>query len=444
MAKWRDFELEIIPNMYELGLFKRTMQSRQRLRITAAIALTVLCLLYFGVGRLIHYVALSLSLSYLCIVGLYFCVLIVSYLVALVVGDIMFAGPWLKKMRLGRKFLPDDIEEQKALVKNRNGYFICVWAASFAILVLGCDFVTGSHVHWFHTYGGILYSMNSDSADERKLVLKTISNPYYGEKWQNEEIREKLEELVLDSDNDVRGYAAYICGKAKISEASANLIALLNDHTMPDDVRAEAAIALGRLEWKPARSQLLTVLRERFKQNRSDNVLTPSILYAFFTMKDPIAAPDAMNILQTCLVESCSESVLQYAFFYLKSLRIKQAASTAFDYLSSEHASVSSQCYAADILRFTASPNDVPKMKSAFDHTAQSQECPVVYRKFHGEAAVILFEQDTMRALFVRAIGNLKRPEDYDWIWMVGSNTAENLQTRKVAEMYARANQAKK
>lgn len=443
MAKWHGVELEIIPNMYELGLFKRAMQSRKRLRITAAVALVLLCLLYFGVGRLIHYVLSSLSLSYLCIVGLYFCVLIVSYLIALLVGDIMFAGPWLKKMRLGRKFVPEDIEEQKALVKNRNGYFICVWAASFAVLVLGCDFVTGSHVRWFHTYGGILYSMNSDSTEERTLVLKTISNPYYSKKWQNEEIREKLVDLVSDPDNNVRGFAAYICGKAKISEASEPLITLLNDRSLPPEVRAEAAIALGRLEWKPARSQLLTVLRERFKLDRSDNVLIPSILYAFFTMKDHIAAPDAVNILQSCLTETCGENVLQYAFFYLKSLRIKQAAATSFDYLASDQTSASSRCYAADILRFTASPADVPMMKSAFEKTPQALECPVVYRKFHGEAAVILFEQDTMRALFVRAIGNLKRPEDYDWIWMVGSNPAENLQTRKVAEIYARANQAK-
>ena len=442
MAKLHGVELDVIPNMYELGLFKRAMQSRKRLRVTAAVALVVLCLLYFGVGRLVHFVALSLALSYLCIAGLYFCVLIVSYLVALVVGDIMFAGPWLKKMYLGREFVTDDIEEQKALVKNRHGYFICVWAAAFAIMVLGCDWITGAHVHWFHTYGGILYSMNSDSVEERRLVLKTISNSYYGKKWQNEDIREKLAEMILDDDNDVRGYAAYICGRAKISEASSNLIALLNDRSMPGDVRAEAAIALGRLEWKPARSQLLTVLREHFEQDRSDSVLIPSILYAFFTMKDNLAAPDAMNILHVCLSESCGENVLQYAFFYLKSLRIKQAAATAFDYLSSDHASVSSRCYAADILRFTASPADVPMMKSAFENTPQALECPVVYRKFHGEAAVILFEQDTMRALFVRAIGNLKRPEDYNWIWMVGSNTAENLQTRKVAEVYARASQA--
>ena len=62
-----------------------------------------------------------------------------------------------------------------------------------------------------------------------------------------------------------------------------------------------------------------------------------------------------------------------------------------------------------------------------------------MYRKFHSEAAVVLFEKDTMRALFVRAVGNLKDAADYDWIWMVGANANENMRTRKVAEMYARA-----
>ena len=78
-------------------------------------------------------------------------------------------------------------------------------------------------------------------------------------------------------------------------------------------------------------------------------------------------------------------------------------------------------------------------MKQAFEKVASNDNCPIVYRKYHEEAAIILFEDDPMRALFVRSIGNLMDADDYDWIWSVGANDSENQQTRKVAEMYTKA-----
>ena len=120
-------------------------------------------------------------------------------------------------------------------------------------------------------------------------------------------------------------------------------------------------------------------------------------------------------------------------------MRPKTAAALAFSVLDNAQTTTAQKCFAADLVRFTASKTDIPKIKSLFDKAPRDLECPVMYRKFHSEAAVVLFEKDTMRALFVRAVGNLKDAADYDWIWMVGANANENMRTRKVAEMYARA-----
>ena len=65
----------------------------------------------------------------------------------------------------------------------------------------------------------------------------------------------------------------------------------------------------------------------------------------------------------------------------------------------------------------------------------------MVYRKYHEEPAIILFERDPLRALYLRSIGNQMDGADFDWIWTVGSNVKENAMTRKVAETYTRAMQ---
>ena len=442
MARKLPVQIELIPNMYDLGLFKRCLESRRRLRMTASVALLVLTGCFLGAGHFIRYWSSTPVLNIFLVIALYFGVLVVSYLVALVLGDLFFSGPWLEKMRRGSSFVPEDLASQKALMKNRSLTFIAFWTISIAILGVGCDLVTGGNIRWFHTYGGILVSLRSEDASERAQVLKTLSNPFYDTKWSNEDIRAAITERLDDTSDEVRRHAAYLSGRAKISESAERLEALLTDESASVDARGDAAIALGRLEWKPARSRLITVLRKASEGDdpRSWNVpLVMSSLYGFYEMRDAMASQDAIHLLDRCLEKGCDERVLQYAFFYLKSLRVKDGAALSFRVLDSASSGHAMQCYAADLLRFTASKKDVPAMKRVFERTPIQSMCPVVYRKYREEAAIIMFEADPMRALFVRAIGNINDRADDDWIWMVGSDVHENLETRKVAEVYARA-----
>ena len=160
-------------------------------------------------------------------------------------------------------------------------------------------------------------------------------------------------------------------------------------------------------------------------------------------MKDTMATGAAMKIIDTCAHQTCSSPVLQYAFFYLKSMHFESAAPMCLDILGMPEVSHEMRCYAADILRFTATSSEVAGMKRAFEKIDSNDNCPIVYRKYHEEAAIILFEDDPMRALLVRAVGNLMDASDYDWIWSIGSNVSENMQTRKVAEMYTKAMRTK-
>ena len=442
MAHKRAVQIDIVPNMYELGIFKQTLLSRKRLRVTALIAVIALTGAFLGAGLFIRYGSTSGILDGFLIVSLYLAAIVVGYLVALVIGDVFFAGPWREKMARGDKFIPEDLEDQKALLKNKNIYFIFIWLGSIVGLIFGCDFATGANILWYQSVGGSIVSMRSADPTERASVLKTLSNPFHSNRWSDEEVRSAARALVLDPDPEVRARAAYFAGRAKIAESTEDLMTALRDENNTPHARAEAAIALGRMEWQPARALLLSVMRNTFENSHQDTELVPAVLYAFYSLKDSLIQQQALSMLEICLsARDCSSEILQYTFFYLKTLQIKEASKMAFRYLEAESITDEMRCLATDSLRFTASKSDVPALKREFEKAPMDFECPVIYRKYHEEAAIMMFERDPLRSLLLRAIGNQSKDDgaDFDWIWMVGSNPKENAATRKVAEMYTRA-----
>ena len=439
MAAKSGFHIELIPNMYDLGLFKKSLQSRKRLRLTTLAAVILLCALFGGIGCFIRYISGWFWINVLLIIFVYICVLIVALLLALTIGDVVFAGPWREKMARGAKYMPDDVNEQKALLKNKNIYFILIWGISIVVLGFGCDLVTGGNIRWYQSVGSSITMLKSDDPHDRVVLMRSLANVYYSDTWKKEDVRDVIIGCLDDSDEEVRTLAAYICGKAKYTDAVDGLIKMVRNADESEVTRGEAAIALGRMEWKPARPVLISTLRDEMAHHPEHTNLVPSIFYAFYEMKDSALSQDVIRILSVCLDEkNCSEEVYQYAFFYLKSLKNSETSETAFKYVESDMPQ-SIKCYAVDSLRFASKKTDIPRMKELFDQIPSDVTCPVIYRKYHEEAAVVLFEEDPMRALLVRAIGNYMVPENYDWIWMVGSNTAENPSTRKVAEIYTRA-----
>ena len=439
MAKKSGIQIELIPNMYDIGVFRPAMANRRRLRTITIIAIAILCLIFWGVGTFVHHLT-SFFLNLALIIAMYIGVLIVSYLLAVTIGDIVFSGPWLEKMYKGPSYIPEKIEEQTALLKNKNIYFILIWVFSIALLGIGCDFCTGRNIHWYQSIGSGLVLLKGGDTAEQFTALEKLSNPFHAEKWKDDEVRLQVIEMINATDDKVAAQAAYLAGYARMPDAEDPLMARLADSKSDTHVRSEAAVALGRLDWKPARAKLLSALHQSFDVDHADTEFVPSILYAFYEMKDKSASSDAMQILNKCLdAQDCSLQIYQYAFFYLKSLKVSEASAISFKYLDNPRIPLEQRCYAADMLRFASNQSDVPAMKRKFEETPQEAQCAVVFRKYHSEAAIILFEQDPMRSLFLRAVGNYYDPKDYDWIWMIGSNTSENDLTRKVAEMYTRA-----
>lgn len=453
MAKNKSgLKVEIVPDVYTLGLFKKTLSSRRRLRVTTLVAVVSTWLLFWLLSQFILNVSEWPTLNLILLISLMGVVLFVAYLIALMIGDVIFSGPWREKMRQGTRFVPATVEDEAALLKNKPFYFILLWVVCIIVMFYASDLVSGRIVSWYSSVGSILTSMRSDNVEDRRVALRILMNPLKEKAWNDPKLREKLVEVVGDEDPEVASLAAYVSGRALAVEAADALLKNSTNTALDEHVRAEAVTALGRLDWKPARGELLRLLNETFRADPMNKELTPAIIYAFYDMKESLAVQPVVDILDTCLEKTCSDEIIQYAFFYLKLRNATQGAQTAFHYIDRPDIPLSRRCLAADSLRFIAEPKHVADMKIRFDRTPLEDQCEDVFRKYHQEAAVILFEHDPMRALYVRAVGNimleskdnLKRKKDYDWIWVIGSDERENPYTRKVAEIYTRAMNEKK
>ena len=60
MANKSGFHLELIPNMYEIGLFKFVLASQRRFRISCAVSILSNVVSFFAIGRVLRYCFLQL------------------------------------------------------------------------------------------------------------------------------------------------------------------------------------------------------------------------------------------------------------------------------------------------------------------------------------------------------------------------------------------------
>jgi len=442
MNKTQDnaFRIEVVPDAFSIGLFKGALASRKRLRITTAIAVVALWAAFMFMSWFLRSYSIWPTLNIFLLIALLGGVIFISYLVALTIGDAVFPGPWREKMRLGSKFVPDNINDEAALLKNKSIYFILLWFVSILAVLFGCDFASGRVVTWYSNVGGALVSLKSDDPSDRLASLNALTNPLRTTAWNDESVRAEIVKCVSDPDPEIASLAAYVAGRAEIVEAAEALTANVKNKTLQEHVRAESAATLGRIAWKPARAAMISTLNATFAEDPKNKELIPAIFFAFFDIeKDKMAIQPAVQILNNCLQTECSDEVLQYTFFYLKSVKAQQSSEIAFKYIDSPTVPLKTKCLAADSLRFTAPVSSIPDLKMRYDRTPIDAQCDDVFRKYHMEAAIQMFEHDPMRALFIRAVGNHMRKSDYDWIYAIGTDTNEKPETRKVCEIYTRA-----
>lgn len=426
----------IAPEAHSLGLFRPALKSRKRLQLLTVLVLCAQCLLLWGGGTAIEKYSHSPGLNIFAIAFLCATLLVSGYFVALVVGDLIFPGPWREKMFRGEKFVPEKFADQTALLKNRGIYFILLWVLCTVGVSFGADFVTGGFLERYRKSGSILTMMKSEQEQDRLSALEIYVNPLSSRRWDVQDLRAQTVRMLQDESERVRAQASYVLGRLSVGDAAEALTSMLQDKDA--QVRMQAAIALGRMQWLPARTQLLAALQSAFEGKRF--VEASDIVYGLTLLNDKAVIGPVQRLLEQCdEVGTCEPLFVAYAFYLLKTLQAPGAAKLSVRFLENSKTTKEIRCFAADCLRYTAKPRDIDTLKHLFAQAGVQEECAPLYKKLNEEAAVLLFDAEPVRAKLLRAVGNQRDMRNYDWIWTIGADTSEHPQTRKAAEIYTRA-----
>ncbi len=365
--------------------------------------------------------------------------IIAAYFVALLIGDLFFPGRWRERVLLGRKFEPKDWEEEKAYVKEYNTPFFIILIVALLTLTWFSQLITGGFLSYYQDLGFALTLMRSEDPDDRLMGLEEMANPFRERSWADPQLHEQVAILVNDSAPEVQKKAIYVAGRLQVVQAGEALVHVFRESEHPD-VRGEAAMALGRLEWDRALAYM--VARLRAKDVPEIEVL--GILHGFAMMEDARAGDGVAAFLGGCSGEgesrSLSEDEVIAAFYAMRKMGHESGSEVSLEVLGGTLCAPNmlERCAAADSLRYVATKEDMTAVQRTYRDIPPQAECEYAMWRYHEEKALEIVEKGPLRAKLVRTIGNQKDNDAYEWIWAVGADESEHPETRKVAETYAR------
>ncbi len=429
--KWR-----LVPRVQDIAFFQSVMTSRKRLLSVTFLITCAELLILFIASRWMRETSGTPVLNIFIIATILAGMVVAAYFLALTMGDLFFPGRWRERILQGERFVPRDWEEEEAAVKEYNAPFLLIWLLSLLALAGVGHVITSGFLNYYQNLGFALALMRSEDPNDQLLGLEEIANPIREAQWQDERLHEQVRIILEESNPEVLAKAAYVAGRLGVVRAADTLLRHFREHDDPN-VRAEAATALGRMKWEPALAYLSSHLAKSTSEEEQLGIINGIAL-----MKDRRAGPAVARLLESCdpSPESLRPKVVQHALWALAQMDFPGGRNAAKAFLLPDSCArdLSERCAAAESLRVIANNEDIAFLQSAFAKAKPDEECAYFMWRYHEEKSIELVEKEPLRAKILRAVGNRKNPNTYEWIWSVGANEEEHHRTRKVAEIYTR------
>lgn len=439
--KKRDaLEWRLVPRVQDIGFFHGLLVSRSRLALGALAATTVSMVVIVLVCDWIRESSGSPSLNVLIISLMMTSVIVAAYIDALLVGDLFFPGRWREQLVQGDAFVPENWDEEQASVKEYNTTFILVVVGMVAVLGWLSQVLTGGFFSYYKNVGFALTLMRSDDAEDRLRGLESISNPLYEDYWQEEALHEQVAKLVEDGDAQVQAFAMYVAGRLGVVRAADSMLTSFRDASEEREVRGAAAMALGRMKWDKA----LAYLAHRLRAKDASEAEKIDIVRGLALLGDARGGESVARLLDSCEggESRLSEELVVTGFYALRQTRYHAGSPVALKYLGGEACGATvtrqEQCAAADALRDIAQEAHLEGLQRVYPTLPSDYDCEYEIWHYANEKGVELVEAEALRSKVVRAVGNRKSYDTYEWLWNIGADERENLKTRKVAELYVR------
>lgn len=408
---------KFITDVSNLDLLQGLARTRRRLILSTVGGLAATYAAGFGASWYINEVSGSVIWNMFVITGVMFLVLIVSYLLTLLVGDLTFEGPWRETV-----VLDDPDGPEKAPVASHSGEFLVILILAIVGNGVGLNVITGGFLDEYHTVGYFKVRLRADTPDARVSGLRDLTKPTNRTNWSNPEVQAVVVDAFDDPSPDVRSMAVWSAGEMDIQSATDRLISTMSEDDSPE-VRGRAAIALGKLGLYPkSRKAIESVL---------DDADQPEAIVGALRGLALMESADSVPVILP-FIEHDDEQVMLSAFWALRNIGSERARDAVREVIDGDPSHLR-KCAAWDTLKKVATDDDILWARRMYQQDDLGPPCEMrVWEEPHNTSHRILVG-DTFHEKLIKIVANEAGVEYRDWFQRIVNDPSAPGRLREVA-----------
>lgn len=345
-------------------------------------------------------------------------------------SELVFGSPWRKRVLLGEPV--DALLSEEGLVQgfseNRAPFFALL-AACVGLSWFSVQAVSDSYLTRYNREGYFATLLRSETPAEQVTALQEVCGVLAAETRAARPVRERVAYLVVHGEGEVKRWAVWAAGQMGLRSVEGALLDALRSGD--DGLRAEAALAVTRLEMMSASAALLNELPKV--------IASPRTARAYLQAIAKLRLPAAGKLLLP-LVALMAPEVRVAAWRAIGRSGDLTLASEVWGRFESA-APLAEQCAISDALKFLGTGDQLKAMGAWFDAVPRRGQtsCPSIRLDdlpLKSGARPDSFEEleaEMVRTKMMVAIFNIAGPGTDLWLKLVSENPEEPREVRAKA-----------
>lgn len=406
----------------DLSFFAPMAKTERRMNVGAAVSLFGSLVWAWFAARYVTEHSSSVALNLVLIWAQWGLLLLSGCWAGLRLSSLLFGSPWRQRVLMGEA-VPTDLTEEglvQGFSDNRAPFFGLL--AGTILLSWGAVQLTTDHYLTRYNHEGYYATMlRSEAPTEQVAALQQVCGVLAAETRAARPVRERVAYLVVNGDAEVKPWAIWAAGQMGIRSVEGELLAALA--AGDDAVRAEAALAVTRLELPAAGPVLLAALPAV--------ITTPRTARAYLQAVSRLRLPDAGRLLFP-LVDLMAPEVRIAAWRAIGRSGDLTLAPQLWARFEAATAPME-RCAIADALKFLSTADQLAAMGSWFDARPRrgAEACAPValsdrpLRSGDRPDSFEELEAETLRTKMMIAIFNIAGPGTDAWVKELSKNPEE-------------------
>jgi hypothetical protein len=413
-------KIKIITNVSEFGLFRPLAQTRSRLVISTLVGLAITYGAGLGAANYVLEQSPSVMLNLLIITGMMMLVLVASYLLTILIGDLFFPGPWRENVILGQ-----DVDDELSAVEDHSAEFLILLFLCVVGNALALNYAAGDFFAKYHGDAFYKVMLRAESPEDRLDALADIPDPMNHELWDDPELAETVVAAFDDPNQKVRERAYWTAGFLQAKQARADLLAVLDADASAAE-KAAAAVALAKFD--KANERTLDAVESLLNSSEEPAARIGALRSLGLMGTD--ARPAVESVIQA--TKSDDERVMIYAYWCLRKIRGEKARDYVRQVIETDPTG-KKRCAAYDAMKLVATKQDVLWARKAYRDASVEKACEPVIWWDNGQDKHYILWNDSFREKVLKIIANTAAVEYEDFFQRVVNDPSEDWRIREVA-----------